>query len=171
MKVLFVCLMFVAAAVQAVPARDLPRLPERRSDVRSLKPKDALLLPRQHSEKDEADSAGKQPRIIYGKQAEEGQFPWMASLRLDYVAFCGGSLITQQCVLTAGHCADGVTQFAINLGTISSDLYPEDALSLVSVDAVVHPDYSSDGSTTTSDVAVVRLSEMVTLTALTPFTT
>ncbi|XP_049851590.1 brachyurin-like [Schistocerca gregaria] len=156
--------MFVAAAVQAVPARGLPRLPYRSSDVRALRPKGPLLQPRQHSEKDEADSAGKQPRIIYGKQAEEGQFPWMAALRLDYVAFCGGSLITQQSVLTAGHCADGVLQFAINLGTISSDLYPEDALSLVSIDAVVHPDYSSDGSTTTSDVAVVRLSEMVTLT-------
>ncbi|XP_046988569.1 chymotrypsin BI-like [Schistocerca americana] len=117
MKVLLVCLMFVAAAVQAVPAGGLPRLPERRSDVRALRPKGALLQPRQHSEEDDADSAGKQPRIIYGKQAEEGQFPWMASLRLDYVAFCGGSLIIQQCVLTAGHCADGsVPRLHLHLG-------------------------------------------------------
>ena len=31
-------------------------------------------------------------------------FPWVVALMLDYGLLCGGSLISREWVLTAGHC-------------------------------------------------------------------
>lgn len=52
------------------------------------------------------------PRIVGGYEATVGQVPYQASIRLKYIDvrnfglghYCGGSLITQRAVLTAGHC-------------------------------------------------------------------
>jgi secreted trypsin-like serine protease len=54
-------------------------------------------------------NAGSQPTaqaIIGGTQVTAGQYPWMAALvrSNDGSQFCGGSLISNQWVLTAGHC-------------------------------------------------------------------
>ena len=52
------------------------------------------------------------PFIAGGKEAEEGQFPWMAHLRVrvrgaSEADICGGVLISRRCVATAAHCVDG----------------------------------------------------------------
>jgi secreted trypsin-like serine protease len=56
-----------------------------------------------------ADSAGKvhvpdAGRITNGNTAIRGQFPWQVSLIIDFAYFCGGSLISDEWVLTAAHC-------------------------------------------------------------------
>lgn len=43
-------------------------------------------------------------RIFQGKPAEEGEFPYLVSLRSLGNHFCGGVLIAPNVVLTAGHC-------------------------------------------------------------------
>nr|CAD7462022.1 unnamed protein product [Timema tahoe] len=48
-------------------------------------------------------------KIVNGQQASRGQFPHQAALYLDKRSFCGGSLISSEWVLTAAHCAQGVT--------------------------------------------------------------
>lgn len=47
-------------------------------------------------------------RIIQGTPAEPGQFPWQAALQFqtaDGGFFCGGSIISDRFILTAGHCS------------------------------------------------------------------
>lgn len=48
-------------------------------------------------------------RIVGGKDAEEGQFPYQISLRttLQRAHFCGGSILTKRFLLTAAHCTQG----------------------------------------------------------------
>ena len=46
-------------------------------------------------------------KIIGGSYANEGQFPYQVSLRtLPNRHFCGGSIINEEYILTAGHCLD-----------------------------------------------------------------
>lgn len=46
-------------------------------------------------------------RIIGGKEAASGTFPYAVSLADDIGSFCGGSLISSDAVLTAAHCQGG----------------------------------------------------------------
>lgn len=64
-------------------------------------------------------------RIVGGKNAEEGQFPYQVSLRNRFLRghFCGASILTSRFMLTAGHCTQGLNSkplfiYAV-VGTIS----------------------------------------------------
>lgn len=51
----------------------------------------------------------KDTRIVSGTEATPGEFPWMAHLtivRKSRERECGGSLISQNWILTAAHCVD-----------------------------------------------------------------
>ena len=52
-------------------------------------------------------------RIIGGRNASEGEFPWTVSIgvklkhpngTIPFVHFCGGALLSERTVLTAAHC-------------------------------------------------------------------
>ena len=49
-------------------------------------------------------------RIVGGRQAVHGEFPWQVSIqkatRFGFAHFCGGALVTDQWVITAAHCLD-----------------------------------------------------------------
>ncbi|XP_049802164.1 uncharacterized protein LOC126236697 isoform X6 [Schistocerca nitens] len=96
MNVLAILLFAVAAAVQA--------LPQYATLQRNLTPmvKTKPLVPG-HPKAEKA--AG---RIVNGAPASLGQFPYQASVIMDYSYMCGGSLISASVVLTAGHCASGL---------------------------------------------------------------
>lgn len=59
------------------------------------------------------------PRIVGGQETTIGQVPYLINLRQNGQFICGGSLITNKCVLTAAHCVSGVpaSSLSINAGT------------------------------------------------------
>merc|ERR1712168_645162 len=55
-------------------------------------------------------------KIVGGEEAEPNQWPWIVALFVDNAWFCGGSLISENWVLTAAHCVDGASYFDIMAG-------------------------------------------------------
>merc|ERR1711973_940702 len=55
-------------------------------------------------------------RIVGGFEAEPNQWPWQVALFVDNAWFCGGSLISENYVLTAAHCVDGASYYDIMAG-------------------------------------------------------
>jgi secreted trypsin-like serine protease len=45
-------------------------------------------------------------KIIDGTEAPVNAFPWIASIQYEGNHFCGGSLLTEDIVITAAHCMD-----------------------------------------------------------------
>uniref|UniRef100_A0A3B3QTG6 Ovochymase 2 n=1 Tax=Paramormyrops kingsleyae TaxID=1676925 RepID=A0A3B3QTG6_9TELE len=43
-------------------------------------------------------------RIVGGKEAKYGSYPWMVSVRSKGIHFCGGAILTDRWVLSAAHC-------------------------------------------------------------------
>ena len=48
----------------------------------------------------------REAKVYDGREAPLGSFPWLASLQYKNKHFCGGSLISEQWVLTVAHCPD-----------------------------------------------------------------
>ncbi|XP_055599208.1 collagenase-like [Uranotaenia lowii] len=68
-----------------------------------------------------SESLEKQTRIVNGNFAVLGQFPYFAQIFLTVDGFnslCGGSIISNRWILTAAHCADGVSRFQIFVGSV-----------------------------------------------------
>ena len=59
-------------------------------------------------------------RIVGGSESQANQFPWMAYLQIKFwsgdTATCGGTLISQDWVLTAAHCLYGGVEVRVTLG-------------------------------------------------------
>ncbi|XP_035712277.1 chymotrypsin-2-like isoform X1 [Folsomia candida] len=49
------------------------------------------------------------PLIVGGTDAADGEFPYMVSIRLGSIHFCGGTLISAWTVLTSAWCLEGRT--------------------------------------------------------------
>ncbi|KAK3586779.1 hypothetical protein CHS0354_016954 [Potamilus streckersoni] len=46
------------------------------------------------------------PKVLYGREATLGQFPWQIALYSYSSFYCGGSIIHPNWVLTAAHCVE-----------------------------------------------------------------
>ncbi|XP_031354486.1 collagenase-like isoform X2 [Photinus pyralis] len=96
--------------------------------------------------------------------AKRGQFPWQVINRHMLPpygeAFCGASLISDQWVLTAGHCAHGASSFDISLGTLIADYEEEEGkIEITTKKAIVHEAY--DPLLLLNDIALIDLGRKV----------
>ncbi|XP_063900803.1 brachyurin-like [Zophobas morio] len=93
-------------------------------------------------------------RIINGNQAAEGQFPWQVALFLsssESTWFCGGSIISEEWILTSGNCINGADSATIVSG--STDAYGGDVSD--SSRLILHEDYDND--LLANNIGLIRL--------------
>ena len=95
-------------------------------------------------------------RIVGGEESLVLEYPWMASLRSVSGVFCGGSLVGDQCLVTAAHCTHLLSpgQLSVHL---AHHRVEEDGLQLRVSRIVTHPRY--DALTSHYDVALVKLED------------
>lgn len=102
-------------------------------------------------------------RIVNGFQAVPGQFPHQALLEITLPqgrAICGGSLLNDEWVITAAHCALSATQFKISLGAQTFDNPSEPGRVVdTTTTKIVHPQYSSFSAT--NDLSLIKLSRKI----------
>ena len=61
-----------------------------------------------HSISLECGIKGKNGKIVGGNEAGVNEYPWQALLfRNDFAVGCGGTLMNERWVMTAGHCVEG----------------------------------------------------------------
>jgi len=105
--------------------------------------------------------------IVGGSEALKYAYPWMAALLIDRKHFCGGSLISDQYIVTAAHCTDKANEITILLGThnIKASKEVEDGRQIFNITRshiFQHPEYN--GNTISHDISILKLPEPITFT-------
>lgn len=121
---------------------------------------DAILKARRY----EAEAAKPPTKVVGSKPAKAGEDPWQVAL-LDAKAteprrsaFCGGSIIAKQWVLTAAHCVDkGTTKADVDVLAGTIDTQKGDGVRLKVADIIIYGAYIAGKHD--YDVALLRLEQ------------
>lgn len=89
-------------------------------------------------------------RIVNGKNSTRGQFPFYAFLNVQENGFngsCGGSLISNEWVVSAAHCLQAASSVEVHLGSLRASNLTEEGRVILNVNKFrifVHPQYNAD---------------------------
>ncbi|KAJ8957062.1 hypothetical protein NQ318_007274 [Aromia moschata] len=100
-------------------------------------------------------------RIIGGDEATPHEFPFMVGLLINGNAFCGGTLISENYVLTAAHCGVVISRVTVILGAHNVSAEEDTQNRIAGASVLVHEEYNS--TSFQNDVALIKLSEPATL--------
>lgn len=116
------------------------------------------------------DALKLESRIIGGFAAKRGQYPFYVFLvqksAQKNVTWCGGSLISDQFVLTAAHCTQPAEKIALHLGTWKAKHGNETGRIAEIVrrkNVYIHPNYNA--KYLINDISLIKLKQSITLTA------
>jgi len=95
------------------------------------------------------------PRIVGGIEATPNSWPHQVALFIDDMYFCGGSLISNEWVLTAAHCMDGAGFVNVVMGAHNIRQNEASQVSMTSYDHFTHENWNS--WLLTNDLALIKL--------------
>jgi len=98
----------------------------------------------------------KSTKIVGGNEVTPHEYPWQVGLFIDDMYFCGGSIISEDWVLTAAHCMDGAGFVEVVMGAHSiHDNSEVGRVSATSTDFFTHENWNS--FTLSNDLALIRM--------------
>ncbi|CAG0882774.1 unnamed protein product [Cyprideis torosa] len=99
-------------------------------------------------------------RIIGGEETGIGEHPYVVSVQniLGY-HFCTGSVLAEDWILTAGHCARGEIPGRLLIAAGRTNKYNSSEGQLVGVTEIVLHEFYDDGTDNANDIALLRLNE------------
>ncbi|KAK3929084.1 Trypsin iota [Frankliniella fusca] len=108
------------------------------------------------------------PFIVGGDDARPGQFPELVSVQAGYGEYqhlCGGFIIDQRWVLTAGHCLDQVDPAAITIlaGTVDLSSPSASAVRVPIAGYEIHEEYDPAQVSLPHDIALIELVDPIPL--------
>jgi len=102
-------------------------------------------------------------RVIAGKTAVRGSWPWQILMMMGGRPMCGGTLISPQWVVTAAHCVyrrEDSGQFSIRVGEQDRDIFEGSEVDIRVEKVFRHEDY--DPRHLNNDIAMFKLEKPVT---------
>ncbi|XP_063599851.1 chymotrypsin BI-like [Penaeus indicus] len=100
------------------------------------------------------------PRIVGGVEAVPHSWPHQVALFIDSSHFCGGSLISNEWVLTAAHCVDGSSVVEVVMGAHNIRQFEPSQISMTSYNFFTHENWNS--WLLVNDIALIKLPAPVT---------